>query len=98
MSVEPKTVVKPYSNPKDSPLGTQKVKNDPKNESKSNIGIEGTLENKSCYSRWVDPKTVFEQYPDSKCSPLGPQKVKNDPKIKTVLELIKNEKIELKKT
>jgi len=28
--VDPKTVVKPYPNPKNSPLGPQKIKNDPK--------------------------------------------------------------------
>ena len=32
--VEPKTVFEPYPNPKNSPLGPQKVKNDPKIKSK----------------------------------------------------------------
>ena len=40
--VDPKTVVEPYPNPKNSPLGTQKVKNDSKIKSKSKVRIEGT--------------------------------------------------------
>ena len=31
-----------------SPLGHQKVKNDPKIKSKSNVRTEGNIENKSC--------------------------------------------------
>ena len=38
----------PYSNPKSSPFGPQKVKNDPKIESKSNVRIERNSENESC--------------------------------------------------
>ena len=34
----------PYSNPKNSPLGPQKVKNDPKIKSKSNVRIEANIE------------------------------------------------------
>merc|ERR1712121_569301 len=40
---DPKTVFEPYPNPKNSPLGPQKVKkvkNDPKIKSKSNVGIK----------------------------------------------------------
>ena len=37
--VDPKTVFEPYPNPKNSPLGLQKVKNDPKIKSKSNVRI-----------------------------------------------------------
>ena len=33
---------------KNSPLGPQKVKNDPKIMSKLKVRIEGTIENKSC--------------------------------------------------
>ena len=44
--VHPKTDVKPYPNPKNSPLGPQKVKSDPKIKSKSKVRIEGTIENK----------------------------------------------------
>ena len=44
----PKTVVEPYPNPRNSPLGPQKVKNDPKIKSKSNVRIEGNIENESC--------------------------------------------------
>ena len=34
--------------PQNSPLGPQKVKNDPKIKSKSNVRIEGNIENESC--------------------------------------------------
>ena len=44
----PKTVVKPYPNLKNSPLGPQKVKNDPKSKSKSKVKIERSIENKFC--------------------------------------------------
>ena len=36
---DPKKVLEPYPNPKNSPLGPQKVKNDPKIKSKSNVRI-----------------------------------------------------------
>ena len=45
---DPKTVFEPYPNPKNSPLGPQKVKNEPKIKSKSNVKIEGNIENESC--------------------------------------------------
>ena len=44
---DPKTVFEPYPNPKNSPLGPQKVKNDPKIKSKSNVRIERNKENES---------------------------------------------------
>ena len=44
----PQTVFRPFSNSKNSPLGPQKVKNDPKIESKSNVKIERNKENESC--------------------------------------------------
>ena len=44
---DPKTVFEPYPSPKSSPLGPQKAKNDTKIKSKSNVGIEGTIRNKS---------------------------------------------------
>ena len=53
--VEPKTVFEPFYSPKNSPLGPQKVKNDPKIESKSNVRIERNKENESCSTTWVDP-------------------------------------------
>ena len=59
------------------------VKNDPKIKSKSNVRIEGNIENESCSTTWVDPQTVFEPCSNPKNSPLGPQKVKNDPKIRS---------------
>ena len=40
MKVDPETIVEPYPNPKNSPLGPQKVKNDPNIKSKSNVRIE----------------------------------------------------------
>ena len=43
----PQNSHEPYPNPKNSPLGHQKVKNDPKIESKSKVGIEGIKEDKS---------------------------------------------------
>ena len=69
--------------PKNSPLGPQKVKNDPKIKSKLNIRIEGNIENESCLTASVEPKIVFEPYPNPKYSPIGQKKVKNDPKIKS---------------
>ena len=43
--VDPKTVVEPIPNPKNSPLGHQKVKNDPLIKSKSKVRIEENIEN-----------------------------------------------------
>ena len=45
---DPKTVFEPYSNSKNSPLGPQKVKNDPKIKSNSKVRIERNKENESC--------------------------------------------------
>ena len=53
------------------------------NKVKSNVTIEGNIENESSSTTWVEPKTDFEPYTDPKNIPLGPQKVKNDPKIKS---------------
>ena len=44
----PKTVVEPYPNPKNSPLGPQNVKNDPNIKSKSKVRIERNIVNESC--------------------------------------------------
>ena len=43
----PKQFLNP-SQPQNSPLGPQKVKNDPEIESKSNVRIEGNIEYESC--------------------------------------------------
>ena len=59
-------------------LGPQKLKKDPKINSKSKVKIEGTVENKSCSTTWLDPKTFLEPYSDPKISPSGPQKVKKN--------------------
>ena len=66
-----------------SRLGPQRVKNNPKSKSKSNVKIEGNIENESYPTTWVDPKTVFNAYPIPQNSPLRPQKVKKGPKIKS---------------
>ena len=78
----------PFPNPKNSPLGPQKVKNDPKIESKSNVRIKKKKgkENESCST------TVFVPFPNPKNSPLGPQKVKTTP------ILSQNQMSELKET
>ena len=38
----------------------------PKINSKSNVRIEGKVENKSCSTKSVEPKPVFQPYPDPK--------------------------------
>ena len=48
--------------PKNSPLGPKKVKNDPKIKSKSKVRIEINIENESYSTTWVDPKTIVEPY------------------------------------
>ena len=45
---DPKTVFKPYHNPKSSPVGGSPLKNDPKIKSKLKVRIEGIIENESC--------------------------------------------------
>ena len=72
-----KTIFEPYPKPKNSQLGPQKLENDPKLKSNSNVRIEGIIENESCSFELVDP------YPNPKNNPLGPQKFKNDPKIQS---------------
>ena len=76
----------PFPNPKNSPLGPQKVKSDPKSMSKSNVRIERNKE--------ADPKTVVEPYFKPKNSPLGPQKVKKDPEMKSNSKVIIERNIE----
>ena len=44
----PETVFEPYPNPKNSPLGPQKVKNDPQIKSESKVRIKETIENENC--------------------------------------------------
>ena len=53
----PKKVFEPHIEPRNSPLGPQKVKNNPKIKSKSNIRIEENKKNKSYCTIRVDPKT-----------------------------------------
>ena len=52
-------------------------------KSKSNVRIEGNIENKSCSTTLADPQTVSEPYPSPKDGPLVPPKVINDPKFKS---------------
>ena len=66
----PYNVIQPYPDPKNSQLGPEKVKNDPKIKSKSKARIE---EKFCCLTTRVKPKTVLEPYPDPNI-PLGPQK------------------------
>ena len=80
--VDPKTVVEPYPNPKNSPLGPQKVKLIQKLS--QNQMSEFHIENESCSTTLVDPKTVFEPFYSSKNSPLGPQKEKITPKLSQI--------------
>ena len=58
----PQTVFEPFHNPKNKLLGPQKVKDDPKIKSKSNVRIERNKEDESCSTTYVDPKTVVEPY------------------------------------
>ena len=44
----PKTVFEPDPNPINSPLGPFKCQKDPKIKSKSNIRIDGNIQNESC--------------------------------------------------
>ena len=80
--VDVKTVFETYHYSKNSPFGTQKVKNDLKIKSKVNVRIERNKANESCSTTWVDTKTVVESDPTPKNGPLWPQKVKNVPEIK----------------
>jgi len=85
--VNPKTVFETYPNQKNSPLGLQKVKNDPKTKSKFKVVIEESLKIKRCLSTWVQPKTVFESYLDPKNNPIGLLKDKNNPKLSQIQRL-----------
>ena len=69
----PKQFLRPTLNTNTAP----KSLNNPKIKSKSNVRIEGNIENESC------PTTRIDHNPNPKNSPLGPQKVKTDPKIKS---------------
>ena len=46
--IDPKAVFETYPNLKNSPLGPEKVKNDPKIKSNSKVRIERNIENESC--------------------------------------------------
>ena len=72
----PQNSFEPYPDPKNSPLGPWKVKNDPNFKQKSRVKINETLENNRCLTTGVQHEKVFESYPDTKNSPLGPQTVK----------------------
>ena len=57
---EPKTFFEPNPDPKNSPLGPQKLKNEPKIKSNSNVRIEGIIENESCLITWDRAKNRFQ--------------------------------------
>ena len=44
----PKQILNPSPDPKNNPLGPEKVKNDPKFKSKSKVRIKEAIENKDC--------------------------------------------------
>ena len=48
--------------------------------SKTNVRIEGKIENGSCSTTWEDPKIVVEPFTIPKYSPLGPKVSKITPK------------------
>ena len=91
--VDPKSVVEPHPNLKNSLLGPQKVKNDPKIMLKSKVRIERNIENDSCSTTCVDPKSVVEPHPNPKISPVGPPKLK-----KITPNKVKNQISKLTKT
>ena len=49
--------------PQKQPIRAQKIKNDPKIESNSNIRIEEIIKNENSSTTWVDLKTDMESYP-----------------------------------
>ena len=57
--IDPKTVFEPHIEPKNSPLGPQKVNNSPNIKLKSNVRIKGKKENENCCTQWVHPKTML---------------------------------------
>ena len=69
-----KQCLNPSPTPKNSPSGPQKVKNDPKIKSKSNVRIKRNTENESCSTTRVHPKTIIELYPKPKKAHKGPKK------------------------
>ena len=48
----------PHIETNNNSLGPQKVKNNPKIQSKSNVRIEGNKENENYYTSLVDLKTI----------------------------------------
>ena len=62
----PQNSFNPTPTPKNSPLGPQNIKNDPKIRSKSEVRIKRTIENKSWSPKWVNLKTVAKPYSNPK--------------------------------
>ena len=54
--VDPKIVFEPYPDPKNIPLGPQKIKSDPKFKWKPKVRIEENIENKNRSATWVQPQ------------------------------------------
>ena len=73
--VKPKTGLKPYTDPKNSPLEPQKSKTTPK---LSLIQNERIIENENCSTTCVDFKTVFEPDTDSKTYPNRAPNIQKD--------------------
>ena len=82
--MDPKTVFEHHIEPKNSPLEPKIVKNKPKIKSKSNVRIEGNIENKSCCTIWVDPKTISEPDRNTQNSTFGPKKAKTTLKLEKI--------------
>ena len=53
--------------------------------SKSNVRIEGNIENEIYLTTRVDPTTVFKPSPGPKNSPIWPRKAPNNSKISSTL-------------
>ena len=83
----------PYPDPKNSPLGLQKVKIDPKIKSNSKVRIEWIIENKSCSATSVDPKTIFLTLTRTQ-QKLAHQGLKY---LKIIPKTSQNKKLQLKK-
>ena len=80
----PQNSFEPFPNPKNRPLGPQKVITTPKTKSNSIVIIEGSIENESCSTIWVDLKTVYELKPTPKIARNGLKRLKMTQKLKEI--------------
>ena len=51
---------------------SRRLKKDPKIKSRSNVRIEGNIENNSCCTKRIEPKTLVEPANHPQNSPFGP--------------------------